>query len=156
MRNQNKQFKKNNTIKEEPKSPNWIDKNMFKEIVAIIDSKEFSHKNKIVEFKYIDIEDLVNNIRNKTISKMDAKIRLNKLIEIRDVKKRRCQKRTPVHKKLLDLFNNLDIILTHKILESESQENRNKNEKVESRKEENEKVAIRKEESEEEEYENEK
>ena len=86
MRNKNKQFKKNNIIKEEPKSPNWIDKNTFKEILAIIDSKEFSHKNKIGEFKYIDIEDLVNNIRNKTISKIDAKKCLNKLIEIRDVK----------------------------------------------------------------------
>ena len=64
--NENEQFKKNNiakdaNIKEEPKeikSPNWIDKNKFKEILTIIDSKKFNYKNKIGEFKYIDIKDL--------------------------------------------------------------------------------------------------
>ena len=33
--------------------PNWFDKNKFKNILAIIDSNTFSHKNKIGEFKYI-------------------------------------------------------------------------------------------------------
>ena len=50
------------------------------------------------------------------------------------------KKRTPGHKELLNLFNDLlHIILTDKTLESESQEdkNKNENEKVESRKEEN-------------------
>ena len=50
------------------------------------------------------------------------------------------KKRTPGHKELLNLFNDLlDAILTDKTLESESQEdkNKNENEKVESRKEEN-------------------
>ena len=40
-------------VKEEPeeiKSLNWIDKNKFKEILAIIDSSEFDYKNKIGEF----------------------------------------------------------------------------------------------------------
>ena len=76
MTNENKQFKKNNIVKEEPKeikSPNWFDKNKFKEILAIIDSNEFNYKNEIGEFKYTDIKDLVNNIRNNTISKIDAK-----------------------------------------------------------------------------------
>ena len=76
MTNENKQFEKNKIIKEEPKeikSPNWIDKNKFKEILAIIDSNKFNYKNKIGEFKYIDIKDLVNNIRNNTISEIDAK-----------------------------------------------------------------------------------
>ena len=63
-----------------------MDKNKFKKFLTIIGSNKFGHKNKIGEFKYIDIEDLVNNIRNKTISKIDAKKCLNKLIEIRDVK----------------------------------------------------------------------
>ena len=57
----------------EIKSPNWIDKNKFKEILAIIDSNKLSHKNKIGEFKYIDIKDFVNNTRNNTISEIDAK-----------------------------------------------------------------------------------
>ena len=54
MTNENKQFEKNKIIKEEPKeikSPNWIDKNKFKEILTIIDSNKFGHKNKIGELK---------------------------------------------------------------------------------------------------------
>ena len=41
----------------EVKSPNWLDKNKFKEILAITDSNKFGHKNKIGGFKYIDIKD---------------------------------------------------------------------------------------------------
>ena len=81
MTNENEQFKENNIIKDanikkepkEIKSPNWINKNKFKNILAIIDSNKFNYKNKIGEFKYIDIKDLVNNIKNKTISEIDAK-----------------------------------------------------------------------------------
>ena len=85
MTNENKQFEKNKIIKEEPKeikSPNWFDKNKFKEILAIIDSNEFNYKNKIGEFKYIDIKDLVDNIKNNTISEIDAKKDLKVLNEI--------------------------------------------------------------------------
>ena len=81
--NENKKFEKNEIVKDsnikeliekpkEIKSPNWIDKNKFKEILTIIDSNKFDHKNKIGEFKYIDIKDLVN-IKDNTISKIDAK-----------------------------------------------------------------------------------
>ena len=128
-----------------------MDKNNFKEILAIIDSNKFGHKNKIGDFKYIDIKDLVNNIKDNTISEIDAKKDLNALNEIKNVEIIKYKKRTPGHKKLLNLFNDLlDIILTDKTLESESQEdkNKNENEKVESRKEENEKVESRKEENE--------
>ena len=78
---------------------------------------------------------MVNNIRNNTISEIDAKKLLNTLKKIKnaEIKDKRL---IPGQKKLLNLFDNLfDIILTDKTLESESQEN--KNEKVESRKEEN-------------------
>ena len=79
---------------------------------------------------------MVNDIRNNTISETDAKKDLNKLNEVKNIETIKYKKRTPGHKKLLNLFNDLsDIILTDKTLESESQEN--KNEKVESRKEEN-------------------
>ena len=47
--------------------------NGIKVILAIIDSSKFGYKNKIGEFEYIDIKDLVNNIRNNTISEIDAK-----------------------------------------------------------------------------------
>ena len=46
MTNENKQFKKNNIIKEklkETKSPNWCYKNKFKEILAITDDNEFNY-----------------------------------------------------------------------------------------------------------------
>ena len=45
---------------------------------TIIDSNKFNYKNKIVEFKYVDIKDLVNNIKNNTISEIDVKKDLNK------------------------------------------------------------------------------
>ena len=63
--------------------PNWFDKNKFKHIWAIIDGNKFGYKNKIGEFKYIDIKDLVNNIKNNTISEISAKKDLNTLNEIK-------------------------------------------------------------------------
>ena len=136
MKNENKQFEKNEIIKEDPKeikSPNWIDKNKFKEILAIFDSNKFNYKNKIGEFKYTDIKGLVNSIKNNTISEIDAKKDLNLLGEIKNAEKIKYKKRTPGHKKLLNLFNKLlNIILTDKTLQNQD------NEKVASRKEENE------------------
>ena len=52
--------------------------------MAIINSSKFSCNNKIVEFNYIDIKNLVNNIRNNTISKISAKKDLNTLNEIKN------------------------------------------------------------------------
>ena len=105
-----------------------LDRNKFKEILAIIDSNKFNYRNKIGEFKYIDIRDLVNNIRNNTISEISAKKGLNKLNEIKNAEIIKYKKRTPGHKELLNLFNDLlDIILTDKT-ESERQEDENKNE----------------------------
>ena len=101
MTNENKKFKKNNIIKEEPKdikSSNWIDKNKSKEILAIIDSKKFNYKNKIGEFKYIGIKDLVNKIKNDAISEIDARKDLNALNEIRKQEIIKYKKRTPGHK----------------------------------------------------------
>ena len=54
--------------------------------LAIIDSNKFNYKNKMGEFKYIDIRDLVNNIRNNNnrISEISAKKSLNTLNEIKN------------------------------------------------------------------------
>ena len=134
MTNEDEQFKKNNIVKdanikesiEEPKeikSPNWIDKNKFKEILTIIDSNKFGHKNKIGDFKYIDIKDLVNNIKNNTISEIDAKKSLNALNKIKnaEIKYKRL---TTKHKELSNLFNDLsDTILTDKTLMSSKDKN---------------------------------
>ena len=53
-------------------------------ILAIIDSNKFDYKNKIGVFKYIDIKDLVNKIRNNTISEISAKTSLNTLNELKN------------------------------------------------------------------------
>ena len=54
---------------------------------------------------------------------------LNKLNK-KNVERMKYKKRTPGHKELLYLFNDLlDVILTDKTLESESQKDKNKNKK---------------------------
>ena len=124
-RNENKQSKKNNIIKEELKeinNLNWFDKNKFKEILAIIDSNKFNYKNKIGEFKYIDIKDLVNDIRNNAINEIPAKEGLNILNEIKDAEIIKFKKHTLKQKELLNLFIDLlDTFLTDKTLKSKSQ-----------------------------------
>ena len=87
--------------------PNWFDKNKFEKILAIIDSNKFNYRNKIGEFKYIDIRDMVNNIRNNTISEISAKKGLNKLNEVKDAEIIKYKNCTPKHKELLDLLDNL-------------------------------------------------
>ena len=58
---------------------------------------------------------MVNNIKDNTTKEIDAKKLLNALNEIKTTKIIKYKKRTPGHKKLLNLFNNLlDRILTDK------------------------------------------
>ena len=87
--------------------PNWIDKNKFEKMLATIDSNKFNHKNKIGEFKYIDIKDLVNNIKNNTISVIDAKKNLKTLIKIKNAELTKYKIRTSAQQELLDLSNDL-------------------------------------------------
>ena len=97
----------------------------FKKKLAIIDSNKFNYKNKIDEFKYIDIKDLVNNIRDNTISGISATKGLNTLNEIKNAGIIKYKKRTPKQKELLNLFNDLlDTVLTDKILKSKSQKDK--------------------------------
>ena len=82
---------------------------------------------------------MINKIKNNTVSEIDAKKDLNNLNEIKNVEIIKNKKRTSLHKKLLNLFNDLlDIILTDKTLELKSQEDKNQDEIAESRKEGNE------------------
>ena len=111
-----------------------MDENKFKEILTIIDSNKFGHKNKIGDFKYIDIKDLVNNIKDNTISEIDAKKRLNTLNKIKnaEIKHKRL---IPGQKELLNLFNeSSDIILTDKTLMSSKDENEKLKEEKENKK----------------------
>ena len=64
---------------------NWYDKNTFNKILATIDSDNFNHKNKIAKFKFNDINDLINNIKNYTISEAKAKKIINELNKIKKV-----------------------------------------------------------------------
>ena len=74
---------------------------------------------------------MVNNIRNNTICELSAKKGLNTLNKIKDAEIIKYKNHTPKHKELLNLFNNLlDIILSDKTLESESQEDENENDKT--------------------------
>ena len=101
-----------------------MDKNKFKGILTIIYNNKFGHKNKIGDFKYIDIKDLVNNIKDNTISEIDAKKRLNTLNVIKnsEIKHKRL---IPGQKESLNLFEDLsDIILTDKTLMSSKDENK--------------------------------
>ena len=103
--------------------PNWFDKNKFKKFLAIIDGNKFNFRHKTGECKYIDIKDLVNNIKNNAINEKTAKKDLNTLNQIKNVEIIKQKRHTPKLKELLNLFNNLsDTILTGKTLESESQE----------------------------------
>ena len=69
----------------------------FKNILAIIDSNKFNYGHKIDEFRYIEIKDLVNNIKNNTISEISAKKDLNTLNEIKNAEKVK-QKTNKTHK----------------------------------------------------------
>ena len=139
---ENEQLKKNNIVKDanikelieqpkEIKSPNWLDKNKFEKVLAIIESNKFNYKNKIGEFKYIDFKDLLNNIKNNTISERVKYIKRKENAEI--IKYRKC---TPGHKELLNLFDDLlDAILTDKTLMSSKDENEKENEKLKEKNE---------------------
>ena len=155
LRKENEQLRKNNvdakikesiekpkeikSLEEDENTTDWFDKNKFKEILAIIDSNKFNYKNKIGEFKYIDIKDLVNNIKNNTISEISAKKGLNTLNELKNVGIIKQKKRTPKQKELLNLFNGLsDTILTDKTLMSSKDKNEKENENEDDYENENE------------------
>ena len=92
-----------------------MDKKKFEKMLAINDTNKFNYKNKIGKFKYIDIKDLVNKIKNNAISEEYAKKDLNTLSRIKNVETVKYKKGTPKRKELLNLFNDLlDIILTDK------------------------------------------
>ena len=68
---------------------NWYDKNKFNEILTTIDSNYFNHKNKIDKFKFNEINDLINNIKNNTISEANAKKKINELNKIKKSRNKR-------------------------------------------------------------------
>ena len=74
---------------------------------------------------------MVNNIKNNTISEISATKCLNTSNEIKNAEIIKYKRHTPGQKELLNLFNDLlDTILSGKTLESESQEDKNENNKT--------------------------
>ena len=52
-------------------------------MLTIIDNTGFNHKNKIGELRFNNINNLIINIKNNTISEADTKKKINKLNEIK-------------------------------------------------------------------------
>ena len=71
--------------KKDEDTTDWYDKNKFKKILTTIDNNKFNHKNKIGKLKFNDINNLINDIKNNTISEALAKQKLNPLNEIKKV-----------------------------------------------------------------------
>ena len=51
----------------------WYDTDKFKEILATIDNNNFNHKNKIGKLKFNGINNMINGIKDSTISEADTK-----------------------------------------------------------------------------------
>ena len=51
----------------------WYDTDKFNKILTTIDNNNFSHKNKIGNFKFNDSNSLINSTKSYTISEADTK-----------------------------------------------------------------------------------
>ena len=49
----------------------------------LLNKNNFNHKNKVGKLKFNEIHDLINSIKNSTISETDAKNKINELNEIK-------------------------------------------------------------------------
>ena len=129
--------------KKDEDTTDWYDKNKFKKILTTIDSNNFNHKNKIGKLKFNDINNLINNIKNNTISEADTKKKINKLNEIKKVETKG-KRLIKSQKKLLSLFDDLKTVFNnnnnsnnnestsnHKNESKNENENENENEKDE-------------------------
>ena len=104
----NKELIETISPKDDENTTNWYDKNKFNKILNTIASINFNHKNILGKFKFNDINNLINNIKNNTISQADTKNKINKLNEIKKVETK--DKRLSISQKtLLSLFNDLKI-----------------------------------------------
>ena len=94
------------SLKKDEDTTDWYDKNKFKKILTTIDYNKFNHKNKIGKLKFNDINNLINNIKNNTISETDAKEKLNALDVIRNIETK-SKRLISSQKVLLNLFDDL-------------------------------------------------
>ena len=73
---------------------------------------KFNHKNKIGKLKFNDISDLINNVKSNTISKANAKKKINELNKIKEVETKG-RRLIDSQKTLLSLFDDLKTIFNN-------------------------------------------
>ena len=84
----------------------WYDKNKFKKILNNMDRNGFNHNNKVGKLRFNYINDLINDIKNNTISEALAKQKLNAPNEMKKAEtKNKCF--INGRKILLNLFDDL-------------------------------------------------
>ena len=132
----NKELIETISLKNDDNTIIWYDKNKFNGILSTINSNNFSHKNKIGKFKFNDINDLINNIKNNTISESDTNKKINKLNKIKNVETKD-KWLIKNQEKLLSFFDDLKTIFNVNENENESEsenesvnENENEDESV--------------------------
>ena len=98
--------------KKDENTTDWYDTNKFNLILTTIDSNNFNYKNKMGKLKFNDINSLINNIKNNTLSEADVRTKLNALNEINktEIKGKRL---INGQKKLLNLFDLLEAIFNN-------------------------------------------
>ena len=81
-------------------------------MLTTIDSNNFNHENKIGKFKFNDINDLINNIKNNTISEANAQKKINELNKIKKVEAKG-ESLINSQKTLLSLFDDLKTLFNN-------------------------------------------
>ena len=135
----NKELIETISPKDDENTTNWYDKNKFNKILTTIDSINFNRKNIIGKFKFNDINNLINNIKNNTISEADTKKKINELDEVKKVETK--DKRLSISQKtLLSLLNYLKTIFNNNNNNNNNEsdgENESENESVHENENEN-------------------
>ena len=81
----NKELKETISPKNDENTTNWYDKNKFNEILTTTDSNNFNHKNRIGKLRFNDINNLINYVKNNTVSEANAKKKTNGLNKTKKV-----------------------------------------------------------------------
>ena len=108
----NKELIETISLKNDDNTTNWYEKNKFNKILTTVDSNNFDHKNKIGKLKFNDINNLINNIKNNTISEANAKKKINKLKEAKKVETK-SKRIIDGQEILLNLFDDLKPIFNN-------------------------------------------
>ena len=110
-------------------------------ILTAIDNNNFNHINKIGKFKFNDINNLISNIKNNTISEAANEKKINELSKIKNVETKGKQLINS-QEKLLSLFGDLKTIFNNSNNSNNSNNNEsdsnNENENVNENKNKNE------------------